>query len=78
MIDPPRSLGRWTVRGAAQMGSDVDVDMQAKLRTGECRGQRDADAAVLVIVPDGFRRGCDGVEDEPVVDGAGRNVADEL
>ena len=58
--------------------ADIDVDVHAELRAGECRGQRDADAAVLVIVADDVCSGSVGVEVESVVDGAGRDVADEL
>jgi hypothetical protein len=65
--------GAW---GGPDRVADVDVDVQAELRAGERRGQGDADAAVLVVADDVCRGGV-GVEDESIVHGPSRDVADK-
>ena len=52
--------------------------MEAEPGGGERGGQGDADAAVVVVVPDDLGGGGTGVEGEPVVDGLGGDVTDQL
>jgi hypothetical protein len=55
--------------------SDVDVHVQVESCGRECRREGDPDAAVLVLIPDGFYGGTISIEDQPVVGRGGRDLA---